>query len=108
MNIQGFLFLDDTDTSGESKALNCSDASYLTISVEADATTTVDADVKCRLDMESQQFYACAVTDLSDGTMASSIDDAGLFRLDVRGINQVMIKNNGTAGSIKVFGMLSD
>ena len=109
MIISGFLFLDENDTSGESNPFSCGAGKRLALSVEKlESNTTVDITVKGKVDCESTEFYDLAVTGASDLQTAATISDEGIYFVRLDGIQQVIVKNDGTAGEVKVFGTLSD
>lgn len=108
MILSGFLFLDENDTTGESNAFSCGAGKRLALSVEKLESTTIDITVKGKVDGESDTFFDLAVTDASDLSTAASISDEGIYFVKLNGIQQVMVKNDGTAGEVKVFGVLSD
>ena len=109
MIISGFLFLDENDTTGESNLFSCGAGKRLALSVEKlDSNTTVDLTVKGKVDCESTESFDLAITGAGDLQTASSIGDEGIYFVRLDGIQQVMVKNDGTAGEVKVFGTLSD
>lgn len=108
MILKGFKFLDETDTTGESNALNCIGANQLTITVEATAGATIDLSVMGRVDMESDEWHTMGAIPMTDYTPIESISDVGAYIFIISGINQVKVLNNGTAGNCVVFGTLSD
>ena len=101
-----FLFLDDTDTSGESQIFYCDEGNALTLQVKNLGSAALDLEVKGLTDADGD-FATLAVTNLSNLENTNKISAEGLYRLSLAGIMQIQIKNNGTAGDCKVFGVMS-
>jgi len=106
MNIK-FLFLDDTDTSGESQVFYCEEGMNLTLQAKNLGSGTLDVEVKGLSDAEEDDFTVLALTDLSSGETAEKIAAEGLYRVSLDGIMQIKVVNNNTAGEVKVFGVMS-
>ena len=102
-----FLFLDENDTSGESNVFYCAEGGKITVQATKVGTTTLDLSIQGITDVENGEFTDLALVNLSSGETAASIDDEGLFRVDLSGIAQIKVKNNGTAGNCKVFGIIT-
>ena len=107
MILNGFLFLDENDTTGESNALNCSTAEQLTLTVEPASGATIDLTVSGRADMESNEWHTLGAISLIDYEPVNPIEAGGAYAFVVSGLNQVKVTNNGTAGNCTVFGTLS-
>ena len=108
MILNGFLFLDENDTTGESNALDCSTANQLTLTVEPGSGATINLTVSGRVDMESDQWHELGAVSLVDYEPVSPIEEGGAYAFVVSGFNQVKVTNNGTAGNCVVFGTLSN
>lgn len=105
MILKGFKFLDETNTTGESNALNCSGANQLTLTIESN--DTVDITVYGLVDNDSTEWHELGGINLITYEAASPIDATGAYAFIVAGINKVKVVNNGTAGNCVVFGTLS-
>ena len=105
MNIR-FLFLDESDTSGESQVFYCEELNTLTLQVTSEGA--VDLSVQARNDVEEDEFVDCAAIKLADHTAVESISATGMYMVPLTGIAQIKVKNNGTAGGCKVFGIGTD
>lgn len=108
MILQGFLFLDENDTTGRSSGLICSNARQLTLSVEKASGATIDLEVQGLVDMKSINGYPLGVVNASDLSTATSISDEGIYYVPLDGINGVCVVNNETPGNCIVFGTLTD
>lgn len=110
MVTQTFLFLDENSTA-TSNTLVVSNGRNLTLSV-ASTTSPVGAvsiAIYGKVDVNSDEVYVlgCINKDtLVTVSGTTGIAETGIYTLDVTGISQIYIQNNGTAGDVKVFGKL--
>lgn len=108
MVLQNFLFLDDSDSTGESNPLVCTGGKQLSLNVELiTAGENIDLDVMGQIDLNGD-YHTLGVIGASDFNTASSISAEGIYLVPVDGITRVKIANNETPGSVKVFGNLTD
>ena len=107
MDLQNFLFLDESDTGGVSNTLNCTGAKQLTLSVEADAGASVNLEVQGSVDFESDEWFALGAISLVDYEPYEAIEDTGIYAFVIDGIGRVRVQNNGTAGNCVVFGRIT-
>ena len=108
MDLQNFLFLDESDTTGESNVLNCTNARQLTLSVEPASGATINLTVKGQLDFNSDEFFEMGAISLADYEVYNPITDGGVYAFVLDGVGKVKVVNDGTAGNCTVFGRLSD
>lgn len=99
-----FVFLDDTSTTTTSNPLIIANNNMLTIQVEA--SSTPDVTVYGLTDVEAVGQHM-AVIDCATLKVVETITSAGNYFLPVTGISQVYVENNGTAGSVKIYGKLA-
>lgn len=108
MVLRSFLFLDDTDSTGESNPISCTNGKQLALNVELITSgESIDLDVMGQIDLDGD-YQTLGVISAIDFATASSISAEGIYFIPVDGIIRVKIVNNGTAGSVKVFGTLTD
>lgn len=108
-NISNFVFLDASNTSGESSVYFLPNGSgAFVLSVIPDAGESVDISVKCKTDYESDEWFDIAVINKSGFSQTNNITSAGIYVAPMDGIAQCKIVNNGNAGTVKVFGILRD
>jgi len=101
-----FLFLDGTDTTGESQIFYCDEGKSLTLQVKNLGNSVLDVEVDGLTDADGD-FQTLAVTNLGDLTTDDSIAAEGIYRVSLDGIMQIKVKNNGTAGDVKAFGVMT-
>ena len=103
--LQNFVFLDNNSTVTTSNPLIInSKASTLKLSVAGSGT--IDVTVKGRIDRDTATYYDMAAIKLEDFTTVAKIVAEGLYAVDVEGIKEVEIVNGGSAGSVKVLGIV--
>lgn len=107
MVLQSFLFLDDSDSTGESNPLVCTGGKQLALYVSSDGADPIDLNVLGQIDLDGY-YESIGVIKASDFSTASYISDEGIYLVPVNGITRVKIENNETPGSVKVFGNLTD
>lgn len=108
MDLQNFLFLDESDTTGESNVLTCTNARQLTLSVEPAEGATINLTVKGQLDFNSDEYFDLGAISLADYEVYNPIDNGGVYAFILDGVGRVKVINEGTAGNCTVFGRLSD
>lgn len=108
MILNGFLFLDENDTTGFSADLICSNARQLALSVEQVNADPIELEVLGVVDMKGGTAYPLGVVNASDLSTAASISDEGIYYIPLDGVNAVCVANNGTPGNCIVFGTLTD
>ena len=108
MYLQHFLFLDGNSTASSSPLIVNSKGGTLKLSVEKLSNVSVDITVKGKIDKASSTFFDIAVFKLADFSTITKINDEGLYAIDVNGISEIKLVNNGTAGSVKALGVVVD
>lgn len=108
MDLQNFLFLDESDTTGESNVLTCTNARQLTLSVEPADGATINLTVKGQLDFNSDEYFDLGAISLADYEVYNPIDNGGVYAFILDGVGRVKVVNEGTPGNCTVFGRLSD
>lgn len=108
-NIDNFVFLDASNTSGESSVYYLPNGSgSFVLSVIPDAGASVDISVMCKTDYQLDEWFPISVISKSDFSKVDTIDAAGIYVAPMDGIAQCKVVNNGVAGTVKVFGILRD
>ena len=106
MNLK-FLFLDSTNTSGESQTFYCEEGDTLTLQVQkTSGGATLNIAVKVKSDIDGA-FQTCGVVDLKDMSTKEAIEAEGMYLVPLSGILQLKVVNSGTAGNCKVFGVMT-
>ena len=105
MYLQDFVFLDDSSTTGTSNPLLVNSKAE-TIKLSVEGANTLDITVQGKVDIKSATFFDLAVINLSDFSTSESITASGLYAVDAQGIKEIRVVNGGTAGSVKVMGVV--
>lgn len=97
---KNFTFFDETSTESESKECTNGSAKELVLEVNGDS---VDLQV---LGMAQDEYYPLFVVNLTTLDITDAITAEGSYILSAEGMRKLKIINNGTAGSVTVYGKL--
>lgn len=104
-----FVFFDESSAGNYSTVFrNMLDQGELVLHVELLSGSAVDIDIECQVDIESDDWEPLFAVDLSHIDAVTKITLPGIYSIGMNGIRKLRLKNNGTAGSVKVYGPLVD
>lgn len=105
INLKDFIFFDETSTDTISNPMcNPNRGEELVFQVTGDDVNIIMygiADIK-----EEDEVHPLMCINLTDMSVNNEIREAGIYVAPAQGISRFICENNGTAGSVKVYGKL--
>ena len=106
MVLKEFLFLDETSSAISNVFAILNQGSSLNIQVSG--ASSINIVVEGQLDNQSNSWATIAAVNLADLSTTSNITSTGIYSIAVDGLKYVRIKNNGAAGTVRVYGALTE
>ena len=105
-NLANFKFFDTDSTDTISQVfVNPNKGSSMTLEVNNSGSADFDLVVEGKSDMQGSSWFEITALSLNGFVPLESITEEGLYVFSVEGLTSIRLKNNGTVGGFKAFGI---
>lgn len=108
MVIQSFVFLDENSQTSTSTSLGNTNGTLLTLEVIALTEDEVSVVVEGRTEVGEDNWTSLGVIGAKKLNVLEIIVEDGNYFIPINGISSIRVVNNGTVGTVRVFGKVTN